>query len=175
MISDRMLKALNDHLNIEFQSAYYYLAMSASFLREDFNGFAQWMRAQHSEEMVHAMKFYDFIDDRDGAIELQALQGEQSEWDSPLHVFESALEHERMVTSKIYDLVDLSLEVRDHATNTFLQWFVTEQVEEEATASDIIQQLKLIGNDGNGLFMLDRELGQRSGIEAEDEAGAPPA
>ncbi len=175
MISDRMLQALNDHLNIEFQAAYYYLAMSAFFLRKDFNGFAQWMRAQHGEEMVHAMKFYDFIDDRDGAIEMKPIQGEETAWDSPLHAFESALARERDVTSKIYDLVDLSHELRDHASNTFLQWFVTEQVEEEATATDIIQQLKLIGDDGNGLFMLDRELGQRSGVTAEDEAGAHPA
>ena len=175
MISDRMLRAFNAHLNLEFQSAYYYLAMSAYFLREDFKGFAQWMRVQHGEEMVHAMKFYNFIDDRDGAIELQTVKAEESNWDSPLHAFECGLAHERAVTSKIYDLVDLSLEIRDHASNTFLQWFVTEQVEEEATASDIIQQLKLIGNDGNGLFMLDRELGQRSGVQSEDKAGAPPA
>ena len=175
MISDRMLKALNTHLNIEFQSAYYYLAMAAYFLQKDFKGFAQWMRAQHGEEMLHAMKFYDFIDDRDGTIDLQTVKAEKSSWDSPLHAFQCALDHEREVTSKIYDLVDLSLELRDHASNTFLQWFVTEQVEEEATASNVIQQLKLIGDDGNGLFMLDRELGQRSGVVAVDEAGAQPA
>ena len=175
MISDRMSKALNTHLNVEFQSAYYYLAMAAYFLREDFKGFAQWMRAQHGEELGHAMKFYEFIDDRDGTIDLQTVKAEESSWDNPLHAFQCALDHERNVTSKIYDLVDLSLELRDHASNTFLQWFVTEQVEEEATASDIIQQLKLIGDDGNGLFMLDRELGQRSSVQAEDEAGAQPA
>lgn len=175
MISDRMLKSLNEHLNIEFQSAYYYLAMSAYFLREDFKGFAQWMRAQHGEEMAHAMKFYDFIDDRNGTIELQTVKSEDANWDSPIHAFQCALAHEREVTSRIYDLVDLSLEVRDHASNTFLQWFVTEQVEEESTANDIIQQLKLIGEDGNGLFMLDRELGQRGGVRAQNEAGAQPA
>ena len=175
MISDKMLEALNTHLNVEFQSAYYYLSMSASFLRRDFNGFAQWMRGQHAEEMVHAMKFYDFIDDREGVIKLHPIEAAEDTWDRPLDVFISALEHEREVTAKIYDLVDLSLELRDHASNSFLQWFVTEQVEEEATASDIIQQLRLIGNDGNGLFMLDRELGQRSTVVSGDVAGATPA
>lgn len=162
MIAPKMLDAMNEHLNVEFYSAYYYLAMSAYFHDNDLNGFGRWMRAQYLEELTHAGKFYDFINDREGTVHLKPIAEPPRSWDSPIDVFEDALKHEQEVTQKIYDLVDLSLETRDHASNTFLQWFVTEQVEEEATASEIIQQLKLVGNDGNGLFLLDRELGQRS-------------
>ena len=166
----KMLEALNEHLNVEFYSAYYYLSMSAYFHDTDFNGFGQWMRTQYQEELAHAGKFYDFINDRDGRVTLTEIQTPPHQWDSPLAVFEDALSHEKDVTQKIYELVDLSLEMRDHATNTFLQWFVTEQVEEEATASEIIQQLKLVGNDGNGLFLMDRELGQRTPANLDPEA-----
>ena len=166
----KMLKALNEHLNVEYYSAYYYLSMSAHFHYTDLNGMGQWMRMQHQEELVHAGKFYDFINDRDGKVTLTQIETPPHEWDSPISVFEDALKHEQEVTQKIYKLVDLSLEIRDHATNTFLQWFVTEQVEEESTASEIIQQLKLVGDDGNGLFLLDRELGLRAPVAEE-----PPA
>jgi ferritin len=166
-----MLEAFNEHLNVEFFSAYYYLSMSAYFHNNDLNGFARWMRAQYEEELVHAGKFYDFINNRDGLVHLSQIATPPHKWDNPQDVFEDALKHEQEVTQKIYDLVDLSLEMRDHASNTFLQWFVTEQVEEESTASEIIQQLKLVGNDGNGLFLMDRELGQRG---AQPEA-APDA
>lgn len=157
----KMLEALNEHLNEEFFSAYYYLSMSAYFHDTDFNGFGQWMRMQYQEELAHAAKFYDFINDRGGKVTLTEIQTPPHAWDSPLAVFEDALSHEKEVTQKIYKLVDLSLEMRDHAANTFLQWFVTEQVEEESTATEIMQQLKLVGDDGNGLFLMDRELGQR--------------
>ncbi len=166
MIAPRMLEAFNEHLNSEFFSAYYYLAMSAHFHDTDLNGFGTWMRMQYQEELAHAGKFYDFINDREGVVELRPIAAPPQKWESPLHAFEDALKHEQEVTQRIYGLVDLSLEMRDHASNTFLQWFVTEQVEEESTASEIIQQLKLVGNDGNGLFLMDRELGQR---QAADE------
>jgi ferritin len=170
MISPRMLEAFNEHLNVEYFSAYYYLSMSAHFHKADLNGFAQWMRVQYDEELVHAGKFFDFINDRDGVVSLTQIDTPPQEWDSPIVVFKDALKHEQEVTKKIYSLVDLSLEIRDHASNTFLQWFVTEQVEEESTASEIIQQLKLVGDDGNGLFLLDRELGQRVlGADGGDE------
>ena len=171
MIAPKMLEAMNEHLNVEFYSAYYYLSMSAYFHDTDFNGFGNWMRIQYTEELAHAGKFFDFINDREGKIHLKPIAEPPGEWGSPLEVFEDTLKHEQEVTQKIYDLVDLSLEIRDHASNTFLQWFVTEQVEEEATASEIIQQLKLVGDDGNGLFLLDRELGQRA-PEPADEGGA---
>ena len=173
MISPKMLEALNEHLNVEYFSAYYYLSMSAHFHETDLNGLAQWMRVQYEEELVHAGKFFDFINDRDGVVSLTNLAAPPQDWDNPLSVFEDALKHEQKVTRKIYDLVDLSLEMRDHASNTFLQWFVTEQVEEEATASEIIHQLKLVGNDGNGLFLLDRELGRR--VLGADRDGEPAA
>ena len=172
MITPKMLEAMNEHLNVEYYSAYYYLSMSAYFHDSNLNGLGSWMRMQYQEELIHAGKFYDFINDRDGAVKLQQIAAPPNKWDSPLDVFQDALKHEQEVTQKIYDLVDLSLEMRDHASNTFLQWFVTEQVEEEATASEIIQQLKLVGNDGNGLFLLDRELGQRGPAAAEEGADA---
>jgi len=162
MMQPIMLETLNKQLNVEYYSAYYYLSMSAHFHDTDLNGLGQWMRMQYQEELAHAAKFFDFINDRDGKVTLTQIETPPHAWDGPLSVFEDALKHEQEVTQKIYDLVDLSLEIRDHATNTFLQWFVTEQVEEESTASEIIQQLKLVGSDGNGLFLLDRELGMRA-------------
>lgn len=170
MIAPKMLEALNEHLNVEFYSAYYYLAMSAHFHNSDLNGFGSWMRLQFREELAHADKFFDFINDREGVVDLKQIATPPQQWDSPLDIFEDALGHEKKVTQKIYDLVDLSLEIRDHASNTFLQWFVTEQVEEEATVSEIVQQLKLVGNDGNGLFLMDRELGQRVPVGAGEGA-----
>ena len=170
MIAPRMLDALNEHLNVELFSAYYYLSMSAYFHNADLNGFGSWMRLQYQEELAHADKFFDFINDRDGEVDLKQIATPRQKWESPLDVFEDGLKREQEVTKEIYDLVDLSLEIRDHATNTFLQWFVTEQVEEESTASEIIQQLKLVGIDGNGLFLMDRELGQRVPASAEEGA-----
>lgn len=175
MIDRKMLDALNEHLNVEYYSAYYYLAMSAYFHDTDLNGMASWMRVQYQEELAHAGRFFDFIADREGTISLKPIEAPPQAWDGPLAVFEDALAHEKSVTQRIYELVDLSLEMRDHASNTFLQWFVTEQVEEEATASEIIQQLKLVGGDGNGLFLLDRELGQRSPEGADAEGSEAPA
>ena len=167
MMQPSMLEALNKHLNLEYYSAYYYLSMSAYFHDTDLNGLGQWMRLQYQEELVHAAKFFDFINDREGKVSLRQIETPPNAWGGPLSVFNDVLKHEQEVTQKIYDLVDLSLEIRDHATSTFLQWFVTEQVEEESTASEIIQQLKLVGNEGNGLFLLDRELGLRApAIEA---------
>jgi ferritin len=168
MIDKRVLNALNDHLNAEFYASYYYVAMSAYFKETDFNGFAAWMRNQAQEELSHAMKIFDFINDREGIVDLAEIQAPVKSWENPLAAFKDAHAHEKEVTEKIYRLVDMSLEKRDHATNTFLQWFVTEQVEEEAAAVDIVNKLKLVGNDGNGLFLLDRDLGER-GAEADSE------
>lgn len=167
MIGDKIERALNDQLHSEFSAAYLYLSMSAYFRSINLNGFAAWMRAQAQEELMHGMKIYDFINEREGAVALKEIDAPTAAWDSPLAAFENAYEHEKEVTAQIYELVDLSLEVRDHATNTFLQWFVTEQVEEEATASDIVHKLKLVGSDGNGLFLLDRDLGGRNTADLE--------
>jgi len=162
MLKERIEKALNDQVNAEVFSAYLYLSMSASFSEMNFSGFAQWMKVQATEEMVHAMKIYDFIIERGGRVTLTQIDTPETVWESPLAAFEAAYKHEQYVTSRINDLVDIAIEEKDHASNIFLQWFVTEQVEEEASADEIVQKLKLVGNQGNAIFMLDRELGARA-------------
>lgn len=162
MISKKMQEALNGQLNAELYSSYLYLSMAAYFLSLNMGGFANWMQVQAQEEDMHAMKFYNFINERGGRVVLKAIDGPPTEWDSPLATFEAVLEHEQKVTGLINDLVELALAEHDHATNIFLQWFVTEQVEEEDSANDVIQQIKMIGEAEGGLFMLDRELGQRT-------------
>jgi ferritin len=161
MISKKMEEALNGQVNAELYSAYLYLSMESYFKSLDLNGFANWMRVQTQEEIVHVMKIYDFINERGGRILLQAIEGPPTQWDSPRAVFEAAYAHEQKVTGLINALVDLAIKEKDHATHTFLQWFVNEQVEEEASADTIIQQLKMMESAPGGLFMLDRELAQR--------------
>ncbi|MBN2332278.1 MAG: ferritin [Deltaproteobacteria bacterium] len=162
MLSQKMEKALNDQINAEMYSAYLYLSMSARFSELNFAGFAQWMKVQAAEEMTHAMKLYDFVIERGGRVILTKIDGPETSWESPLAAFEAVYKHEQYVTGRIHDLVDIAIEEKDHASNIFLQWFVTEQVEEEASADEIVQQLKLVGDKGNGLFMLNRELGART-------------
>ena len=161
MISKKMEDALNAQVNAELYSAYLYLSMESYFKAQNLNGFANWMRIQTQEEVMHATKIYDFINERGGRVLLKAIEGPQTEWDSALAVFKAAYEHEQKVTSLINNLVDLAIKEKDHATNSFLQWFVNEQVEEEASADGIVQQLKMMENAPGGMFMLDRELGQR--------------
>jgi ferritin len=160
MLSEKMEKALNKQINAELYSAYLYLSMSSYFESIDLEGCANWMKAQTQEEMIHAMKIYDYVIERGGRVILDKIDAPKAELDSALAVFEHAYEHEQLVTSLINDLMNLAIEERDHATQIFLQWFVSEQVEEEASASAVVQKLKLAG-DGGGLFMVDRELGQR--------------
>ncbi len=161
MISKKMEEALNEQVNAELYSAYLYLSMESYFKSLNLNGFANWMRVQTQEEVTHAMKIYDFVNERGGRITLKAIEGPPTEWDSPLAVFEAVYVHEQKVTGLINDLVDLAIKEKDHATNTFLQWFVNEQVEEESSADEVVQQLKMMENAPGGMFMLDRELGQR--------------
>jgi len=161
MISKKMEKALNGQVNAEMYSAYLYLSMESYFKSLNLNGFANWMRVQTQEEMIHAMKIYDFINGRGGRVTLKAIEGPPIEWDSPLAVFEAVYVHEQKVTGLINELVNLAIKEKDHATNTFLQWFVNEQVEEESSADKVVQQLKMMENAPGGMFMLDRELGQR--------------
>jgi ferritin len=167
MLSDKMQAAMNTQINAELHSAYIYLSMSAYFEDQNLPGFAHWMRMQWGEELVHAQKFFDFINERRGRVLLEAIDAVPTEWDSPLAVFENAFEHERKVSKMIDDLVDLAVKEKDHAANSFLQWFVDEQVEEESSADAIVQQLKLIGDSGHGLYMLDQELGTRQPDEDE--------
>lgn len=161
MLTARVEESLNRQLNAEAFSAYLYMSMAAYFRSVNLVGFASWMEAQAMEEFIHSKKFYDFIDDRGGRVVLTQIDAPATSWDSPLAVFEAALAHEQFVTSRINELMDIALDEKDHATQIFLQWFVTEQVEEESTASAIIAKLRLMKDSPGGLFMLDNELGQR--------------
>jgi len=161
MIEKKMSKALNNQLNAELYSAYLYLSMAAYFGSEDFAGFSNWMRIQAQEELTHAMKFYDYITQRGGRVILTSIEEPPSEWHSPQAAFEHVYEHECKVTGLINELVNLALSEGDHATNNFLQWFVAEQVEEEESASAVLQKVKLADDSLGSLFMLDNELGQR--------------
>jgi ferritin len=161
MLNEKIQDALNKQLNAELYSSYLYLSMSAYFSSVELSGFANWMRVQAQEELMHSMKFYDYINERGGRVTLTAIESPQVEWKSPEIAFDHVYKHEQKVTGLINDLVNLAIEEKDHATNNFLSWFVTEQVEEESSASDILQKVKLVGKDGSGLFMLDKELGMR--------------
>jgi len=161
MLTKKMEKAINLQINAELYSSYLYLSMATYFESISLGGFSNWMRQQVQEELFHAMKMFDFICERGGRVILTAIDAPPSQWKSPLDAFQNVLSHEQKVTGLINDLVNLALDERDHATNIFLQWFVSEQVEEEATAGTLVDKLKLIGKDANGLFMLDTELGQR--------------
>jgi ferritin len=161
MMNETIREAFNKQINAELYSSYLYLSMSAYFESINLAGFAQWMRCQAQEEILHAMKFYDYVHERGGTVALTAIDGPPTAWDSPLNAFEEAYRHERKVTEMINDLVDLAIVERDHASNNFLQWFVAEQVEEEDSADKVVQSLKLAGHQGGGLFMIDRELGTR--------------
>lgn len=161
MLSQNMQKAFNGQINKEMYSAYLYMAMSAHTAEVGLKGFANWLMVQFHEEMLHAMKFYEFVQSRGGSVELQAIEQPPAQWKNPLEMFEKVLEHEQFVTKSINDLVDLAREEHDHASEIFLQWYVTEQVEEEESANDIITQLKLVGDSPQGIMMLDKDLSQR--------------
>ena len=161
MLNSKIQDAFNGQLNAETFSSYLYLSMSAYFDSQNLAGMSSWMRVQAQEELTHAVKFYDYINERGGRVVLKAVDAPETEWDSPLAAFEHVYAHEQKVTGLINDLVDLALAERDHATHIFLQWFVSEQVEEEDSANEVVQKIKLMGDASGGLFMLDRELGQR--------------
>ena len=162
MPSSKLYAALNEQLRYEFQSAYLYLGMAAHFEHEDLAGFASFLRAQVAEERDHAFRFFDFILHAGGRPELAGLEGTRTEYASALEVFQLALGHERKITAQIHKLMDLAIAERDHAAAAFLQWFVTEQVEEEATFGRIVHRLELAGNAPGALLMVDRELGART-------------
>ncbi len=161
MIDKKIEDAFNDQLNFEIFSANIYMSMAAQFDSMNLKGFANWMKIQYQEEILHMMKFYDFINERGGHVVISAIEAPPTAWDSTLGAFEHALRHERIVSGRINDLVTLTVEKKDHASANFLQWFVGEQVEEEASADAVIQQLKLAGDAPGALFILDRELGAR--------------
>jgi len=162
MLKANIEKAINEQINAELYSAYLYFSMSAFFAEQNLKGFAVWMRIQAQEEMVHATKFYDYIIDRGGTVKLTGIDDPPVKWKSSQAVFEETYKHETIVTARINNIADMAMKEKDHATLSMLNWFVDEQVEEEAAAQEILQQLKLIKNDAQALLMLDRELGART-------------
>lgn len=165
MLSDTLQDALNEQVNNELYASYLYLAMAEHFQAENLSGFAHWMRLQREEEIGHAMKIFDFVLDRDGRVKLQAIQAPPADFDSPLDVARKALEHEKKVTGKINALLEKAKGENDYPTEALLQWFVIEQVEEEASALEIVQRLEMAGDDKAALLMLDREMGARTNVE----------
>ncbi len=160
-LSDTIQQAMNDQIQKEFQASYLYLSMSAYFAAENRDGFAKWMRMQALEEGKHAMRIMEYLEDRGGTITLQPIEAPPATWPSPLAVFEEALSHEAMVSAGIHALYGLAGKETDYATEAMLQWFVTEQVEEEKTSRDLVETLRMIGDNASGLYMFDKELGGR--------------
>lgn len=172
MIKKKMEDALNKQLNAELYSSYIYLSMSGVLERMGLPGFANWMRVQAEEETAHGMKFYNHILERGGTIKLTAIQTPPSDWTTVMEILEATLEHEQKITGLINGLVDLALKEKDHASHMFLQWFVTEQVEEEANVDEIIQKLKLTEGDKGALFMMDKDMGARVFVPPTPAGGA---
>ena len=161
MLNEDVNKALNDQINAEIYSSYLYLAMSAHCYTKELSGMAGWFKIQAQEELVHVAKFFNYINERGGKVVLSAVDAPNQEWDTPLAVFEEALGHEQHVSSLINNLVEVAVGAKDRMTENFLQWFVAEQVEEEASFSEIVGQLRMVGGSGSGLYMIDRELVKR--------------
>lgn len=181
MLNDKILNALNEQINREMYSAYLYMSMSSYSDSVGLKGFANWFMVQYHEEMLHAMKIYEYIQRHGSQPILKPLAGPPTKFESALDMFGKTLEHEQFITRSINDLTDLAIAEKDHATRIFLEWYVTEQVEEENNDNEIIAQLKLIKDNSQGLMMLDRELAQRmitvptdysKGVEAAMNAAA---
>ena len=162
MISKSLNKAINEQINREVFSEYLYLAMSGWFSAQNLDGFANWMMVQAQEEHDHGMKFFNYILERGGEVELLAIAKPDKTFKNPLNAFKMALDHERYVTKSINELMDLAIKEKDHAAKSFLQWYVDEQVEEESTTDKLVNQIKMAGDNVHGLFMLDRELASRT-------------
>jgi ferritin len=161
MIKKAVQDAINKQISREMYSSNLYLAMAGYYKSINLNGFANWMRVQAQEEMMHALKFFDYILERGGITQIGEIQAPPSKWDSPLTAFEDAYKHEQLVTEWINELADLAIKEGDHATGILLQWFINEQVEEEASASEIVERLRMAGDSKGSLFMLDSELKTR--------------
>jgi ferritin len=161
VISEKLQKSINQHINREIYSAYLYASMGAYFDATSLDGFSNWMRVQVQEELSHVARFWSFLSNRGGRVLLTPIDGPPTEWDSPLAVMEAVHAHEQEVSRGINELVDQVTEERDHMAREFLQWFLAEQVEEEASADKIVQDLKKLGDNGHGLLMIDRELSGR--------------
>lgn len=165
MLDPKMEQRLNQHITEEFYASYLYLAMSAHFSAESLDGFAHWLRKQSQEEYGHAMRIYEYINDQNGRVLLKGIPEPKTKFGSHVEAFEDVLAHEQKVTRQINDLLNLAIQMGDHATHVFLQWFVTEQIEEEDQATDLLHKVRLIGDSGTGLLALDRELGSRTSTD----------
>ncbi len=165
MISKNLEKALVEQLNKEFHSAYIYLGMSAYSSKEGFNGASSWFLIQYREEVAHGMKLFKYLEDQNAEISLPDIKSVKVEYKSLLDVFKKSLSHEQSMTKNLNNLSDIAMKEKDHATYNLLQWYVTEQVEEEATVSEIIDHIKLVGDNGYGLYTIDKELASRSFID----------
>jgi ferritin len=174
MLSKTMAAALNEQINREFYSAYLYLSMSAYSAHIGLKGAANWFYVQYQEEMVHFDKLYHYVLDQGSPVELKAVQAPPVAFKSLMDMFAQTLQHEQFITRSINERVDLAVKEKDHASEVFLQWYVTEQVEEEANDNDVLARLRLAGQDGNGLFMVDNELATRV-FTPPPAAGAPAA
>lgn len=170
MLSQSVQDALNNQINLEFASAYAYLAMSGYFESANLTGFAGWMRVQYQEELTHALRLFDYMHDRGGTVRLDAIAEPKAKFKSALEAFEAALAHEQKVTASIHNLYALAAKENDYATQTMLQWFINEQVEEEKNVGQVVDWLKMGGDSPVTLLMLDQKLGARGGAaEAEAE------
>jgi ferritin len=161
MIKKEVLDAINEQINAESYSAYMYLSMAAYFEEMGLSGFSNWMKVQYQEESAHALKFFNYITERGGKVVLKAVAQVPVDFSGIVDVFEQTLRHENQVTEKINNLMNIAVSASDHATQSFLKWFIDEQVEEEANVERILATLKLINGEGNGVFMMDREMSQR--------------
>ncbi len=169
MISKDLQKALIEQLNKEYHSAYIYLGMSAYCSKEGFNGASNWFLIQYQEEVAHGMKLFKYLEDQDVEIKLPKIDAVAVDYKSLLDVFKKSLAHEQKMTKNLNNLSDLAMKEKDHATYNLLQWYVTEQVEEEATVSEIIDHIKLVGDNGYGLYTIDKELSGRTFVDPTNQ------
>ncbi len=170
MLTSKMEKAINEQINAEMYSAYLYLSMASYFEDKNLPGFANWMYIQFKEEWAHAMRFFNYVIERGGRVELEAIEKPAFEWNGPVDVIEETLNHEKHVTSLIHNLMNIAHEEKDYASISMLQWFVDEQVEEEATASALLEKLRMIDGKGAGMFMMDKELAARVFVDPNQQA-----
>lgn len=159
MINTNVQEAINSQIQKETYSAYLYLAMAADCEAKNLKGFSNWLRVQYEEELSHAMKLFDYLSERGGQVSLREIQAPPAEFGTPLQLFEKVLAHEQYVTASINELYEIALANKDYATQVFLQWFITEQVEEEASASEVLEKIRMAGD--RALIYLDKELGKR--------------
>ncbi len=169
MISEKMAEAINEQINAEMYSGYLYLSMAVDFAEKNLDGFEHWMRLQAQEELDHGMRFLGYLQERGGHVELETIEKPEVEWKTPLEAFEYVYQHECKVTGMINDLVDLAEKEKDRATVNMLQWFVDEQVEEEDSADEIVQKLKMVGDNPSALLMMNEKMAQRPVSEENTE------